>query len=105
MSVEIKAFQPQEYWEISVDSENGQKRPIRLDVVQFQGKKFEPKNIEQARSAVDFLQISDYFVKDLEINQQRQNQKHLLLLQLYSKSASTKIRFWRKNDDVSTTFI
>lgn len=36
---EIKAFQPQEYWEISVDSKNSQKRPIRLDVVQFQGKK------------------------------------------------------------------
>lgn len=35
---EIKAFQPQEYWEISVDSKNSQKRPIRLDVVQFQGK-------------------------------------------------------------------
>lgn len=90
---EIKAFQPQEYWEISVDSKNSQKRPICLDVVQFQGKKFEPKNIEQARSAVDFLQISDYFVKDLEIKPTTSKPKAPFITSTLQQSASTKLGF------------
>uniref|UniRef100_Q0I3F2 DNA topoisomerase 1 n=1 Tax=Histophilus somni (strain 129Pt) TaxID=205914 RepID=Q0I3F2_HISS1 len=90
---EIKAFQPQEYWEISVDSKNSQKRPIRLDVVQFQGKKFEPKNIEQTRSAVDFLQISDYFVKDLEIKPTTSKPKAPFITSTLQQSASTKLGF------------
>ncbi|SSZ29657.1 DNA topoisomerase 1 [Aggregatibacter aphrophilus] len=51
---EIKAFVPQEYWEVSVLTDTAKHEQIRLDVVQFKGKKFEPKNAEQAQSAVDF---------------------------------------------------
>ncbi|OOR98026.1 DNA topoisomerase I subunit omega [Canicola haemoglobinophilus] len=90
---EIKAFQPQEYWEIAVDSKNSQKAPIRLDVVQFQGKKFEPKNAQQAQSAVDFLQSSDYFVKDLETKPTTSKAKAPFITSTLQQSASTKLGF------------
>ena len=40
---EIKAFQPEEYWEVSVLTNNQNKQAIRLDVTDYKGKKFDPK--------------------------------------------------------------
>ena len=54
-------------------------------MVQYKGKKFEPKNEKEAQSAVDFLNKSHYVVTDLETNQQVLNQEPHLLLQPYNK--------------------
>ena len=62
---EIKAFQPEEYWEVAVLTNNQNKQAIRLDVTDYKGKKFDPKNQKEAQSAVDFLNVSDYVVTDL----------------------------------------
>ncbi len=51
---EIKAFQPEEFWEIEALTQTSKKEDLRLDVVQYKGKKFEPKNEKEAQSAVDF---------------------------------------------------
>ena len=40
---EIKAFQPEEFWEIEALTQTSKKEGLRLDVVQYKGKKFEPK--------------------------------------------------------------
>ena len=40
---EIKAFQPEEYWEVAVLTNNQNKQAIRLDVTDYKGKKFDPK--------------------------------------------------------------
>ncbi|MDQ6587490.1 MAG: DNA topoisomerase, partial [Haemophilus parainfluenzae] len=63
---EIKAFQPEEFWEIEALTQTSKKEDLRLDVVQYKGKKFEPKNEKEAQSAVDFLNKSHYVVTDLE---------------------------------------
>lgn len=82
---EIKAFQPEEYWEIDVLTQTQAKQALRLAVTQFKGKKFDPKNATQAQSAVDFLQHADYVVSDLETKPTHSRAKAPLLPRHYSK--------------------
>ncbi|MGC7560867.1 type I DNA topoisomerase [Pasteurella sp. PK-2025] len=94
---EIKAFQPEEYWEIDVltqtQSQYQTKDVLRLAVTQFKGKKFEPKNGEQAQSAVDFLQNADYVVSDLETKPTSSKPKAPFITSTLQQTASTRLGF------------
>ncbi|POY45095.1 type I DNA topoisomerase [Avibacterium gallinarum] len=90
---EIKAFQPEEYWEVAVQTETAQKIGLRLDVTSFKGKKFEPKNARQAQSAVDFLQKSDYIVSDLETKPTSSKPKAPFITSTLQQTASTRLNF------------
>lgn len=90
---EIKAFQPEEYWEVAVQTETAQKIGLRLDVTNFKGKKFEPKNAQQAQSAVDFLQKSDYVVSDLETKPTSSKPKAPFITSTLQQTASTRLNF------------
>ena len=90
---EIKAFVPQEYWEVSVLTDTAKHEQIRLDVVQFKGKKFEPKNAEQAQSAVDFLAKSDYVISDLETKPTSSKARAPFITSTLQQTASTRLGF------------
>ncbi|TCP94699.1 DNA topoisomerase I [Cricetibacter osteomyelitidis] len=90
---EIKAFNPEEYWEVTVDVANSGKQPLQLDVVQFKGKKFEPKNQQQAQSAVDFLQNSDYVVSELETKPTSSRPRAPFITSTLQQTASTRLGF------------
>ena len=62
---EIKAFQPEEFWEIVADTQaNGKKLP--LDLTNYLGKKWQAKSETEATQAVKNLQQSAFIVTDIE---------------------------------------
>ncbi|MFD1805705.1 type I DNA topoisomerase [Pasteurella oralis] len=90
---EIKAFQPEEYWEVSAITNTQANEQLQLDVVQFKGKKFAPKNAEQAQSAVDFLQKSEYIVSELETKPTQSKAKAPFITSTLQQTASTRLGF------------
>ncbi len=90
---EIKAFKPQEYWEVDVLTDTRQHAAIHLNVTEFQGKKFEPKNAAQAKSAVDFLQKSDYRVAELETKPTGSKPRAPFITSTLQQTASTRLNF------------
>lgn len=90
---EIKSFKPEEYWEVDVDTKNAQKSTIRLAVAQYQGQKFGPKNAQQAQSAVDFLQKSEYVVVDLDTKPTSSKPRAPFITSTLQQSASTRLGF------------
>ncbi|WP_439241624.1 type I DNA topoisomerase [Lonepinella sp. BR2474] len=90
---EIKAFLPEEFWQVAVDTQTAQKQKIRLDVTALQGKKFEPKNQQQAQSAVDFLQKSAFVVSDLETKPTTSKARPPFITSTLQQAASTRLSF------------
>ena len=90
---EIKAFQPEEYWEVAVLTNNQNKQAIRLDVTDYKGKKFDPKNQKEAQSAVDFLNVSDYVVTDLETKPTSSRPRAPFITSTLQQTASTRLGF------------
>ena len=90
---EIKAFQPEEFWEIEALTQTSKKEDLRLDVVQYKGKKFEPKNEKEAQSAVDFLNKSHYVVTDLETKPTGSKPRAPFITSTLQQTASTRLGF------------
>ncbi|MFY1027677.1 DNA topoisomerase I [Actinobacillus seminis] len=90
---EIKAFKPEEFWLVDVAVKNAKKAAICLEVTHFGGKKFEPKTAEQAQSAVNFLQKSDYIVSDLETKPTSSKPRAPFITSTLQQSASTRLGF------------
>ncbi|MDP9501219.1 type I DNA topoisomerase [Bisgaard Taxon 45] len=90
---EIKAFKPEEYWEIDVLTQTQEKEVLRLALTQFKGKKFEPKNATQAHSAVEFLQQAEYVVSDLETKPTSSRAKAPFITSTLQQTASTRLGF------------
>ena len=90
---EIKAFQPEEFWEIEALTQTRKKEDLRLDVVQYKGKKFEPKNEKEAQSAVNFLNKSHYVVTDLETKPTGSKPRAPFITSTLQQTASTRLGF------------
>ncbi|MGR3808088.1 type I DNA topoisomerase [Pasteurella testudinis] len=90
---EIKSFDPKEYWEVAVDTQTQQHQAIRLDVSQFNGKKFEPVNQQQADTAVAALQQADYIVSSLETKPTSSRAKAPFITSTLQQAASTRLGF------------
>ncbi|MGC6377352.1 type I DNA topoisomerase [Bisgaard Taxon 45] len=90
---EIKAFKPEEYWEIDVLTQTQEKEVLRLALTQFKGKKFEPKNATQAHSTVEFLQQAEYVVSDLETKPTSSRAKAPFITSTLQQTASTRLGF------------
>ncbi len=61
----IRAFVPEEYWEIFADLSH-QSSESRFQVVEYQRKAFKPVNGDQAKSATDALNTATYHVVERE---------------------------------------
>ncbi|MDD7425796.1 MAG: type I DNA topoisomerase, partial [[Actinobacillus] rossii] len=90
---EIKAFRPEEYWEVAVDVLTAAKEKIRLDVTALKGKKFAPQNEQQAQSAVEFLTKSEYIVSDLETKPTSSRPRPPFITSTLQQAASTRLGF------------
>lgn len=90
---EIKAFRPEEFWLVDVLTKTVDKTPLRLDVTQFKGKKFEPKTVQQAESAVNFLKVSDYRVSELETKPTGSRPRAPFITSTLQQTASTRLNF------------
>ncbi|AAU37703.1 type I DNA topoisomerase [[Mannheimia] succiniciproducens] len=90
---EIKAFQPQEYWEVAVVTKTADNQKITLDVAEYKGKRFDPKNETEAQSAVDFLAKSDYIVSALETKPTTSRPRAPFITSTLQQTASTRLNF------------
>ena len=80
-------------WEIEALTQTSKKEDLRLDVVQYKGKKFEPKNEKEAQSAVDFLNKSHYVVTDLETKPTGSKPRAPFITSTLQQTASTRLGF------------
>lgn len=61
---EIKAFVPEEYWELHADLQTAQAAPLAMQVTHQREKPFKPVNQQQIQAALDGLEHADYVVSD-----------------------------------------
>ncbi|WP_028693758.1 type I DNA topoisomerase [Pseudomonas cremoricolorata] len=63
---EIRAFNPEEYWEIHADLSSAKNAKVRFEVARHNGEAFKPLNQAQAMAALDALKVSSYSVSKRE---------------------------------------
>ena len=89
---EIKAFQPEEFWEIVADTQaNGKKLP--LDLTNYLGKKWQAKNEKEAMQAVKNLQQSAFIVTDIEKKPTNSKASPPFITSTLQQTASTRLGF------------
>ncbi|MDH2924031.1 DNA topoisomerase I [Nicoletella semolina] len=89
---EIKAFQPEEYWDIFAEaiSQNGS---LSLELTHYKGKKFHAVNQQQAEQAVKILQNSAFVVSNIEQKPTNSKAKPPFITSTLQQAASTRLGF------------
>ena len=63
---EITAFIPQEYWNIKAEVEKSGEHSFKVLLVEKAGKKYKPKNAEEAEEVVNTLKTLPFYVSDVK---------------------------------------
>lgn len=90
---EIKAFVPEEYWDIHADTQTPAREALRLQVTSQQGKSFDPKNEQQAMAAVQALKNATYTVRDREDKPTSSRPSAPFITSTLQQAASTRLSF------------
>jgi DNA topoisomerase-1 len=90
---EIRAFVPEEYWEIHADLENKAAEKARFEVRRLRGEKFRPNNEKDAMAAHEALAKADYVVSDREDKPTRSKPPAPFITSTLQQSASTRLSF------------
>ncbi|RZF80133.1 type I DNA topoisomerase [Pseudoalteromonas sp. CO325X] len=89
---EIKAFIPQEFWDIHADVQ-AKADALRLLVTKEQGKAFKPVNKDQAEAAVAQLQSAQYQVADVEEKPSKSRPSAPFITSTMQQAASTRLGY------------
>ncbi|MCG7565120.1 type I DNA topoisomerase [Pseudoalteromonas sp. CnMc7-15] len=89
---EIKAFIPQEFWDIHADVQ-AKADALRLLVTKEQGKAFKPVNKDQAEAAVAQLQSAQYQVTDVEEKPSKSRPSAPFITSTMQQAASTRLGY------------
>ncbi|MEM8491163.1 MAG: type I DNA topoisomerase [Pseudomonadota bacterium] len=93
---EIRAFVPEEYWEIHAELEtqkSGKPEQVRFEVKSHSGEKFRPTNERDALAARDALAHADYVVSDREDKPTRSKPPAPFITSTLQQAASTRLGF------------
>lgn len=90
---EIRAFVPEEYWEIHTDLGTGQGDEIRFQVRRHQGEKFRPGEEATAMAAVAELRALPYAVSKREDKPTRSKAPAPFITSTLQQSASTRLGY------------
>ncbi len=90
---EIRAFIPEEFWEIHADLKARDADPARFEVRRCRGEKFRPTNEADAMAARDALAGASYRVKAREDKPTRSNPPAPFITSTLQQSASTRLGF------------
>ncbi|MEX1033318.1 MAG: type I DNA topoisomerase [Cellvibrionaceae bacterium] len=94
---EIRAFIPEEYWDVFADlrtiTKEAAGKDIRFEVKKHDGKAFKPLNKEQATAAVKALEKADYQVADREDKPTRSKPGAPFITSTLQQAASTRMGF------------
>lgn len=90
---EIRAFVPEEYWEIFADTHNADKENIRLEASKYQGKTLKLKNKEQTDKILAILQNAEYKIINREDKPTKVNPSAPYITSTLQQAASTRLGF------------
>lgn len=90
---EIKAFDPQEFWDIAAETTSQSGEPLGLDVTHEAGKAFKPVNKEQTDKALSLLEKAEYKVAKREDKPSKSNPSAPFITSTLQQAASTKLGF------------
>ncbi|MEW6996366.1 type I DNA topoisomerase [Colwelliaceae bacterium BS250] len=90
---EIKAFVPEEFWDIEVDTISTSKEALKLDVTHEHGKAFKPTNHDDAHAAVAKLNDAKYTVSKREDKPSKSSSSAPFITSTLQQAASTRLGF------------
>jgi DNA topoisomerase-1 len=90
---EIRAFVPEEYWEIHTDLGTGQGDEVRFQVRKHKGEKFRPGDEASATAAVAELQVLPYAVSKREDKPTRSRAPAPFITSTLQQAASTRLGY------------
>ena len=90
---EIRAFVPEEYWEVHALLKSGDIEPVRFMVTHRGGEKFEPKNEAEAEAAVAAMRDAAFSVTDLESRKTSSKPSAPFITSTLQQAASTRMGF------------
>ena len=90
---EIRAFVPEEYWEIHADLQNSEAEQARFEVRRHAGNKFRPNSEASAMAARDALANADYLVSEREDKPTRSKPPAPYITSTLQQAASTRLGF------------
>lgn len=90
---EIRAFIPEEYWEILSEALTAKKEQVKLQLTKFQQKTFKAVNEEQAMKAVEALKASTYKVSKREDRPTTSKPSAPFITSSLQAAASTRLGF------------
>jgi DNA topoisomerase-1 len=90
---DIKAFDPEEFWEISAETRSQSKLDLQLDVTHQNGKAFKPTNETDTNKALAILEKSDYAVSKREDRPSKSTPSAPFITSTLQQAASTKLGY------------
>ena len=90
---EIRAFNPEEYWEVFADTRTANSDDLRLQVVKEKGEEFRPTNKEATDAALAVLQQAAYEVAKREDRPTKSRPSAPFITSTLQQAASTRLSF------------
>ncbi len=90
---EIRAFNPEEYWELFANTQAATKDDLRLTVAKYLGQNFRPTNGADAQQAYDRLMQAAYVVSKREDKPSRSKPSAPYITSTLQQAASTRLGF------------
>ena len=90
---EIRAFIPEEYWEVKADLSTQANHAVQMAVVKQAGKNFRPNSQEQTQSALDILQSAEYKIASREDKPTKSRPSAPFITSSLQAAASTRLGF------------
>ncbi|AEC18477.1 DNA topoisomerase I [Gallibacterium anatis UMN179] len=90
---EIKAFQPEEYWQIAVETKNAEQQLLPFEVTHYQSKPLQIKDKQSADKATETLKNSRYIVTEVETKPTQSRAKAPFITSTLQQTASTRLGF------------
>lgn len=90
---EIRAFIPEEFWELFADTRTAHKAALRLQVVKQAGENFRPGNGKDTAAAQALLQQAQFIVSGREDKPTSSKPKPPLITSTLQQAASTRLGF------------
>ena len=89
----IKAFDPQEFWEVSADTTTHDDQPFELAVTHENGKAFKPTNEKDTNAALEKLKDTSYKVSNREDKPSKSTPSAPFITSTLQQAASTRLGF------------
>ncbi len=90
---EIKAFVPEEYWDVYADLASTANDTLRMQVVKESGKNFRPVNEEETNKALSLLKGADYEITSREDKPTSSKPSAPFITSTLQQAASTRLSF------------